>query len=215
MDPTRYLIKATQVPMQADLDKKRMACVVETQAGVMAAIEEAISKLEIEHTSAYCAGLHASVIRGYLASIGSEDTTDGWKWVIWNGGMEMWTFEWRPFEAKDPVTKKAIKTWAMAHHGTSAEEEWIGILAGVMGRWHWRTLDWQSEHDLKEALQDIAMDGYSAKGINEMTGDELLEAIMEEPVQAAKDNFDEESRGVPFGMTVMLKEDRELWFGER
>lgn len=207
MDPTRYLFKATYTPYDPDEDRRRKSCVIETKAGVMDAITGAVSKLEIDR-------LHDDVVREYLESIGSEDTTDGWAWEVGTNNGE-WHFEWSPFDVEDPVTKEALKAWAMAQSDTSEEEAWVGVLACIMGRWDWRSLEWQSEGDLRESLHDIAMDGYSAKGYNEMTGDELLEAVMEGPVQAASDNFDEVVKGKPFGMAVMLSDDRELWFGER
>ena len=47
-----------------------------------------------------------------------------------------------------------------------------------------------------------------------MTIDELLDTIMEEPVEACRDNYDAVSTGKPFGLRTMVESDRQLWLDE-
>jgi hypothetical protein len=202
----RYLFKTTYNPNRADLDKDRRAFIIESEAGVLDAITGAVSKLGIEF-------IHDDVIRDYLEAIGSEDTTDGWEWNVYVRGVKgVWTFEWRPFEVSDPVTKEAIKIWAMVQNDTSEEEAWVSVLIGVLGRWHWRKLESLDVETMQMALHDMVMDGCEIKGFNNMTGDEVLEAVMEGPVEFTC--FDEVAKGKPFGMAAMVESDRELWLGE-
>lgn len=203
----RYLVKATYTDDDPKVDRRRKAIIVETDKGVMGMLFEAVSTLEI-------AGLWDDIQRDYLESSEEDDTSEGWSWITFSNDGR-WDLEWSPLaESDDPVTPETLKAWAMAQDETSAEEAWVGVLACVMGRWYWRTIDEWSAHDLKEALHDAAMDGCSTKGYNEMTGDELLVSVMAGPVEAARDNFDEVRYG-PFGLSAMIADDESLWLDNR
>lgn len=199
----RYLVKATYTDDDPKVDRRRKAIVVETDKGVMGMLFEAVSTLEI-------VGLWDDIQKDYLESSEEDDTSEGWSWITFSNDGQ-WDFEWRPFESDDPVTPETLKAWAMAQDETSAEEAWVGVLANIMGRWYWQTIDEWGSFDLKQALHDIVMDGCSTKGYNEMTGDELLLSVMAGPVEATRYNFCEEVAGVPFGLAMMVQWDTALW----
>lgn len=196
----RYLIKSTYNPEQANLNKTRKAVIVDTTLGVMAAITAAISLLEMT-------SMEDEIVRDYLESIGSEDTTEGWSWQVFdNDGV--FSLEWRPFEAADPVTIFAFHEWLVKRC-----KEPVAITKAcrtIMNVWHWRTLSWMSEHDLKESLHQIAMEG-GGEGYNQMDLSALMTAIEVGPMQAAIDNYDELASGIPFGLSMMVQLDPPLW----
>ena len=206
----RYLFRYTYNPEQANLDKVRKVCIVEASGDdVMAAIGAGIAKLKTAISE-------EEIVREYLDAIGDENTTDGWEWQAW-GNDGVYNFEWRPFEAADPVTIDAIYEWALQVIGGiggfgidgDGKDQLQPFLAALMSRWSWRLTSWCSKHELQEQLHQMTMEG-GAKGLCEMSIAELLTEVKDGPMRAAIDNFDEIEKG-PLGLSAMVESDRELW----
>jgi hypothetical protein len=203
----RYLFQSTYTPFDPVCDRRRKGTVVLSEAGVLDAITGALSSLEM-------AGLHDDVISEYLDQSGDEDTSEGFAWEVGSNNGE-YHFEIEPFDPKDPVTKEAILAWAQglaqeAEPGEATRE----LLWCLLGRWFWRSLEWQDAGDLRESLHELVTSGPAQKPYCDYTIDECLTQIVEEIVEAQRDNFDEIRKGVPFGMAAMVENDKPLWLDE-
>lgn len=212
-----YLIKAVYTHDDPKVDRRRRAAVVSTSGGVVTAIEEAISKMEIANVDP------SDVIADYLEDIGSEDTSEGWSWIVYDNNGR-WDFEWWPFDSEDPVTAESLRAWAEEATYSNGRPEQVTdaqhienvqeFLYCIMGRWTWRRLEWTSESDLREELHTIYVEGDNGKPYSKMTVDELIRTIMEEVVEAQMDNYDAASKGKPFGIQSMVEADTQLWLDE-
>jgi hypothetical protein len=215
----RFLLHVVYTPEDPQASRRRNAVVVGNDGGLLPtfgpieAIALGLSKLEMS-------GLVGDATSEYLVQSGSDDTSEGYSWVVHtNDGR--YDLEWSPFpEADDPVTAEAIRQWAFSQVRVAEDEPLTPeaqvqqILACILGRWFWRNIDGWSAHDLKESLHSMTVEGDDSKPYMKMSIDELLAAILSEVVDNQRDQFDEIANGRAFGMAAMIDGDRALWLEE-
>lgn len=216
----RYLFKFTYTSDDASVDRRRHSVIVESGAGVLDALDLALVSLDVKH-------LKDDFVKELLEQSADEDTSEGFNWVVCLNSGE-WDVEFEPFDAPDPVTKDSLLAWIKKSRFYKEWPQWADyaghsfdtavhqLLVEIMGRWNWRQMDGMSSHDLKESLHEITV-GYGQqpfKSYTQMTADELMDLIMEEPVAYSYDLYNEVDKVKPFGITVMVESDKELWLGD-
>lgn len=211
----RYLFRFVYTPDDASADRRRHSVIVESDAGVLDALDLALASLDVKH-------LKDDFVKELLEQSADEDTSEGFNWVVCLNSGE-WDVEFEPLaDAPDPVTKESLLAWVKKSRFYKEFPQWAvnglthQLLLEIMGRWNWRQMDNMSSHDLKESLHEITV-GYGQqpfKSYTQMTVDELMDLIMEEPVVCCADLYNEVEKLKPFGITVMVESDKQLWLGD-
>lgn len=231
----RYLFRFVYTPDDTSADRRRHSVIVESDTGVLDALDLALVSLDMKH-------LKDDFVKELLEQSADEDTSEGFNWVVCLNSGE-WDVEFEQSvnshqRQQDPVTKESLLAWVKKSradqsadgihraHQTSTDDCWsLGrdasphqLLVEIMGRWNWRQMDGMSSHDLKESLHEITV-GYGQqpfKGYIQMTIDELMDLVMGEPVVYCANLYKDlaYSDDEPFGITTMIESDKELWLGD-
>ena len=216
----RYLFRFVYTPDDASVNRRRHSVIVESGTGVLDALDLALVSLDVKH-------LKDDFVKELLEQSAEEDTSEGFNWVVCLNSGE-WDVEFELFDAPDPVTKESLLAWVKKSRFYKEWPQWADqpaidedagahqLLLEIMGRWNWRQMDGMSSHELKESLHEITV-GYGQqpfKSYTQMTVDELMDFVMEEPVVCSYDLYNEVDKVKPFGITTMVESDKELWLGD-
>lgn len=211
-----YLFRAVLTPDDLDRDRVRQRHLVEEAHNPKYAIHVATDALGLDKWQFQIVNFFekASSVHKMASSEATPTIPNPFHWIMPTLSPEgSYVFSIEKIEGcKDEVTKESILKWALKE--STIVVPICEVLRGVLGRWCWRNVDNYSASELKSSLYNFITQGYDfeqTKPFLEMNEDELASEIMSSVVLHLKDVHDDSS--VPFGMSVMLESDHQLWFG--